>query len=391
MTMPRLQDPSHVVMMGTSFETRGGIAAVLQTYRGAGLFDRWPMDYVATHRDGTGLEKLLRAIDGFLLFLPLLCRYPRAVLHVHSASRASFWRKSVFMAMAMLVRWPVIFHLHGGGFATFYDAECGPVRRAIVRFFLDRASCVVVVSERWCAWMHRVTRNPRVVSIANPVALPAMGAVAREPALVAFAGRCSEAKGVFDLLEAASALRARHPQLCLELAGDGDLAAVQRRAHELGIGDKVSLLGWIGGRRKENLFARASIFVLPSHAEGMPVSLLEAMAAGCAVIVSAVGGVPDVIVDGFNGLLVPAGDTRALGEAIERLIADPALAAQMGRAARATIASRFTPERSLARLEQVYAGLGVAREPAKTGDGRMKGSDPVMGSDPFIRSPRESL
>ena len=187
--MLRLRDPSHIVMIGTSFETRGGIAAVLQTYRGAGLFDRWPMDFVATHRDGTRLEKLSRAIGAFFTFLTLLCRYPRAVLHVHSASRASFWRKSVFMAVAMAARWPVIFHLHGGGFATFYDAECGPVRRAIVRFFLERASCIVVVSERWCAWMHRATRNPRVVSIANPVALPATGSVPREPGLVAFAGR----------------------------------------------------------------------------------------------------------------------------------------------------------------------------------------------------------
>ena len=91
-------------------------------------------------------------------------------------------------------------------------------------------------------------------------------------------------------------------------------------------------------------------------------SLLEAMAAGCAVIVSAVGGIPDVVVDGFNGLIVAPGNTRALGQAIERLIADPALAAQMGRAARATIATRFTPERSLERLEQLYSDLGVPRE-----------------------------
>src|SRR5688572_16702714 len=182
--------PTRVVMLGTSFKTHGGIAAVLETYRQAGLFDRWPVDYVATHRDGTKLEKFLRAIDGVCLFIAHLCRIPRAVLHVHCASRASFWRKSFFMALALLARWPVVLHLHGGGFAAFYEEECGPVRRAAVRFFLDRAATLVVVSDRWASWMERVTRNPNVVTIPNSVAIPPLTAGKREPALVVFSGRC---------------------------------------------------------------------------------------------------------------------------------------------------------------------------------------------------------
>lgn len=353
-----MRDPSHVVMVGTSFETRGGIASVLQTYRASGLFDRWPVDYVATHRDGSHLLRFLKAIDGFFVFVALLCRHPRAVLHVHSASRASFWRKSVFMALALLARWPVIFHLHGGGFATFYDAECGPLRRAFVRFFLDRASCIVVVSERWCAWMHRATGNPNVVTIANPVALPPASA-ARETATVAFVGRCSREKGVPELLDAAAILMKRFPAMRLELAGDGSPGEVEARAASLGIAERVTLHGWIGPRRRDEMLARATVFVLPSHAEGLPVSLLEAMAAGCPVIASDVGGIPDVISDGFNGLLVPAGDAKALARAIDKLLSDPALAFAMGRAARATIASRFTAHRAVERVGRIYSNLGV--------------------------------
>jgi glycosyltransferase involved in cell wall biosynthesis len=353
-----MRDPSHVVMIGTSFETRGGIAAVLQAYRAAGLFDRWPVDYVATHRDGSALLRLLKAIDGLFRFLALACRHRRAVLHVHSASRASFWRKSVFMSLALLARWPVIFHLHGGGFATFYDAECGPVARAVVRFFLDHAACIVVVSERWCAWMHRATRNPRVVVIANAVSLPP-AAAQREPALVAFAGRCSAQKGVPELLRSAAALAGRFPALRVECAGDGDLDAMRAQARALGLGGRVDFPGWIGPRQRADLLARATVFVLPSRAEGLPMALLEAMAAGCPVIASAVGGIPDLISDGFNGLLVPPGDAEALARALERLLADPPLAYAMGRAARATIASRFTAERAVERVGRLYAELGV--------------------------------
>jgi glycosyltransferase involved in cell wall biosynthesis len=391
--MMTLRDPSHIVMVGTSFQTRGGIAAVLEAYRNAGLFDRWPIDYVATHRDGSRLLKFLKAIDGLVVFVAMLCRHPRAVLHVHSASRASFWRKSVIMALALAARWPVIFHLHGGGFATFYDAECGPVRRALVRFFLDRAACIVVVSERWCAWMHRATRNPRIVSIANPVTMPPAAALPREEALVAFAGRCAESKGIFDLVAATAALAPERPGLRLECAGDGDLEAVRSRARELGLGTRVALPGWIARRPMNSLLARATVFALPSHAEGMPVALLEAMAAGCPVVASAVGGIPDLIDDGFNGLLVPAGDPAALARAIARLLDDPPLAAAMGRAARATIASRFTAERSVETLGRLYASFGIREQHpvhteggesnAKPGDGpglalrRIPGPSPV--------------
>jgi glycosyltransferase involved in cell wall biosynthesis len=356
------RDPSHVVMIGTSFQTRGGIASVLQTYRAAGLFDRWPVDFVATHRDGSKLEKFVKAIHAFAAFFSLLLRHRSAVLHVHSASRASFWRKSLFMAFAMAARWPVIFHLHGGGFATFYDAECGPVRRALVRFFLDRAACIVVVSERWCAWMNRVTSNPRVVSIANPVALPDPTDIARVPQLVAFTGKLCEQKGIFELLQAAVGLRREFPNLRVECAGDGDLEEVERCVASMGLASNVRLHGWIGRRRRGELLARASVFVLPSHAEGLPVSLLEAMAAGCAVVATSVGGIPDVVDDGFNGLLVPPGEPQALERTLARLLADPQLAREMGRAARATIANRFTPERTVAQVEELYSELGVGRD-----------------------------
>ena len=357
------RQPSRVVMVGTSFGTKGGIASVLDGYRRAGLFERWPVDFIATHRDGNALEKLLRAVDAIVVFFAALCTYPKAVLHVHGASRASFWRKSGFMALALLARWPIVYHLHGGGFARFYEQECGRFGRAVVRFFLDRAACIVVVSERWNAWMRGVTRNPRVVTIANTVALPSLPSAARESALVAFTGRCSEEKGVYDLLQATLGLRRAIPRLRLELAGDGDLDELERSIASMGLADRVRVHGWIDRRRRDELLARAAIFVLPSHAEGLPMSLLEAMAAGCAVVASRVGGIPDVVSDGDNGLLVEPGDTEALAAAIARLAADPALAQRLGERARATIAARFTPEPALQRLGQIYSSLGVTKEP----------------------------
>lgn len=351
--------PSRVVMIGTSFATRGGVASVVDGYRQAGLFERWPIEYVATHRDGNALEKLLKAIDGIVVFFALLCRHPRAILHVHAASRASFWRKSGFMALAMLARWPIVFHLHGGGFASFYEEECGPIARALVRFFLDRAASIVVVSERWNLWMRRITRNPRIATIPNAVPLPPLAQRPREAALIAFTGRCSEGKGLYDLLQACLVLRRGFPRLRIDCAGDGDLDEAERAVASMGLADRVRIQGWIEPARRDELLARATVFVLPSHAEGLPMGLLEAMAAGCPVVASAVGGIPDLVTHGVNGLLVEPGDSQALADAVGRVLADPKLARTLGRAARATVAARFTPERSLERLGQIYTALGL--------------------------------
>lgn len=356
-----MRDPSHVVMIGTDPRTRGGISSVVAAWRAGGLFERWPVEYVPTHRAGTRARKLGTAARAMFTCLALAWRRGRGVLHVHGASRWSFWRKSVYMAAALAAGWPVIFHLHGGRFTHFYHA-LGPVGRAAVRFFLDRATVIVVLSERWAAWMHGVTSNPRVVCLPNPVALPRPGSVAREPGLIAFTGRCEEAKGIYDLVDAVSRLRPVCPRLRVECAGDGDIAGLRSRTLEQGVAAHVTMRGWLAPREREALLARAAVFVLPSHFEALPMSLLEAMAAGCPVIATAVGGIPDVVRDGENGLLVPPGQPGALADALRRLLADRALAERLGREARATIAAHYTLERSLERLEQIYAGLGVRRD-----------------------------
>ena len=355
------RNPDHVVMLGTGIETRGGISAVVSSYRAHGLFERWPIDYIATHRDGSRLAKLATALQAFFVLLYQAVRYRRSVMHIHGASRASFWRKAVYMGIGLLAGWRIVFHLHGGGFARFHKEECGPVAQAVIRFFLDRAAWIVVVSETWKDWAHGVTSNRRIACIPNPVSLPPVMARAREPGLVVFAGRCEASKGIFDLLEAAGVLRAQVPGLRIECAGDGDLGKVQRYAASMNLAARVKMRGWLDKDASEQLLSRASAFVLPSYAEGLPMSLLEAMAAGCPVVATRVGGIPDLITDGVDGILVPPGDPHALADALQRILRDRDFARQLGNAARLTIANRYTAERSLERLEQIYAGLGVRR------------------------------
>jgi glycosyltransferase involved in cell wall biosynthesis len=348
-----------LIMLGTAPETRGGVAAVVNAYRAQGLFERWPIDYIPTHRDGAAHRKLLTAVKALLTFILLLARERRVVVHLHSASRTSFWRKSIFMAIGMCTRSPVILHLHGGGFARFYETESGAAARRLIRFFLDRAGCVIVVSERWRAWVASVTQNKRVVCIPNPAPLAEASPEARRGDMVLFVGRVARGKGIFDLLDAVRALRASIPGIRLVYAGEGDLASVARYAERLGIGDAVRLAGWLGPAEKQSLMRRAAAFVLPSYAEGMPMSLLEAMAAGVPVVATRVGGIPDVVTDGVDGFLFTPGDTEELERLLRRLLLAPDLGERIARAARQTVRRRFAPERTVAQLEEIYAGFGL--------------------------------
>jgi L-malate glycosyltransferase len=177
----------------------------------------------------------------------------------------------------------------------------------------------------------------------------ALAAERRMPVVVCVANMNDRAKGHADLLEALAMMRTT---AALLLVGDGVLRGeLATRASALGLADRVHFLG----RRLDvpRLLRRADVACLPSHAEGLPNSVLEAMLAGLPVVVTAVGGCPEFIDDGSNGLLVSPGHAVELGRALDRVLSDRAAAREMGARARATVATRF----DLRHFGEAYARL----------------------------------
>jgi len=337
---------STIAMLGAAPETRGSVAAVVESYRAAGLFTRWPVRYIATRGDGSLMQKTLLAAKATRDFGLLLGEQRRMVVHVHAAAGAGFWREAAFMGAALAARCPVVLQLHGKGF----DSS--------IRWFLERAAAVCVSCGAARAWVKRVARNAEVVIVPPPVAI-SVPELAAKPNLILFLGRLEAAKGIYDLLEAVARVRAAVPDLRLACAGDGDRVGVAHYAERLGIGDAVKFTGWVGPSGKRALLEHAAVFALPSADEALPVSLLEAMSAGVPVVATPVGGIPEVVSDGASGFLVAPGDKGALERALRRLLLDRKLAARMGAAARDTARARFSPERALPLLENLYESLGV--------------------------------
>jgi glycosyltransferase involved in cell wall biosynthesis len=369
-----------VLMLGTKPGGKGGIASAVGALRDAGLFEREGVVFIATHVNGTGRARFGYALRGLWQTAALCGLRCPAIVHVHAASGASFLRKSLLLALGRMAGTRTVFHLHGGAFEQFATVQAGPLLQRWIRHTLEASSCVIALSPAWAAFIGSFAPAAQVEVVPNGVPLPrldgALGKRGADPVRhragntailmggqganaprILFLGRVHPAKGVGELLDACARLAPRHPQLRLVLAGEGDLDWARTRAGALGITGQVDLPGWLDPDARMAEFARASLFCLPSWAEGVPMALLEAMAAGLPVVASGVGGMLDVVRDGIDGVLAPPRDAAALATAIDRVLRDPAWAARLAHGARARIEQDYSTDTMCRRLAAIYARL----------------------------------
>jgi len=308
-------------MVGTELEQRGGVATVLRAWRDQGLFKRQAVHYVATNRGSGSLPKVISAIIAWTNCLRVMVFRSPLLVHIHTSSFVSFWRKSPIMAFAIVLRVPFIVSLHGGAFQSFYDAA--PVFfRAWIRFVMRSSARFVVLSNRWREWVLYTEPRARVEVIPNPAPtidwpLPER-ADDSQPTLL-FLGRIEHAKGIDVLLSALSIARARGASWHLVAAGVGDLAFAKGLQRRLGLAEHVvQWPGWADTEMKRSLFATCSALVLPSRIENMPVVILEAWACGRAVLSTCVGGIADMIEEGVNGWTCQSGEEASFAELLVR-------------------------------------------------------------------------
>lgn len=252
-----------------------------------------------------------------------------------------------------------------------------------VRWVARRATGAKIVSQLWATvsetegsappWSHAASADA-TIAVSQAVArlaggahthviypgvdveaFAAPGAPQGGPIVVGAAGRFVPLKGLTHLLRAFREL-SDVPNVRLALAGDGpQRAELEREARELGLGDRVEFLGW-----ESNLapvFARWSIFVQPSLHDALPMTVLEAMAAGLPVVATSVEGLPEVVIDGETGLLVPPADSGALATAIRTLSLDGDLRSRLGAAARRRVEEHFSVEQMVDATLHVYDAL----------------------------------
>ncbi len=282
----------------------------------------------------------------------------RTIAHIHTCSGLSFFLDGALVVIARLRGVPVVIHVHGGRFDQFLDGLAMPLA-LFARLVARSATRVVVLSEEWrdrlasrLPGSHlRIVRNG--VPIAERKHEDAIAVAGRVTVL--YLGTLTRKKGVVELLEALAGLPDHvHCMLVGPEKDPGILKELRAQAAEKGLAERLEMPGAVAGPGKAKLFEQADIFVLPSHLEGLPVSMLEAMAAGLPVVATPVGAVPSIIQAGKNGLLVPVGDVPRLRAALLSLVEDPQLRAQLGAAGRQLVEARYSVDRVAGELLDIY-------------------------------------
>lgn len=278
------------------------------------------------------------ALSPLRLAWAVACRAP-AILHVNaSLNSRSFWRDAVYVIVGKMLGRKIVYQIHGGSVEQFCNSR--PLMRAFCRQLFRLTDYVVVISAVQFDRFARLFESNRVTLIPNAIDLTEF-ARERKPDLQAtrphglhllFLARLVRDKGIFELIEAMSALRedAVLSGLTLTIAGSGPAyQEVVQRTAALGLNGRVRIVGSVQGEAKAKLLREADIFILPSYHEGLPYALLESLACGIPVIATRVGGIPDVVQQGIHGVLIEPRNVEEIVRAIRLLACDTSLLERM--------------------------------------------------------------
>lgn len=345
-----------ILMLGTDVSTKGGIATVVKDYIDCGLMSRLNIQYVATHRDGSRATKVLFFFKQFPKIV--LKVIPAKIVHLHTSHGWSYRRLASILFIANLLGKKTVLHVHGSQFDIYFE-QAGRVERAIIQYGLRVASIVIALSQDWKLKLLEIESAAKVFVVRNGVDTAKYQQVAEralhDPVSILFLGRLGDRKGIYDLLDVIQ--KVSSSRFRFVLAGDGDIERVRSLVLERGLENYVHVPGWVGPEEKGKLLRDADLYVLPSYHEGLPISILEAMAAALPVVSTPVGGVPEAVIDGCTGYLVPPGDSHALRKGIERATADPVMWRKMSDASMALARSAFSMEVVEHELYKIYGLL----------------------------------
>jgi len=358
-----------VILVGEYFMEKGhgGISSVLAYYRPH--FETFR--FIASHRRNTFVDKIVYDLGGLLKLVAILlweavrsvfCGRKTKVVHIHTAAGGSFRNHCWYVRAARFFGCRVILHSHASGFKDYF-AQAEGKQGSILRI-LNEVDRLVVLSRSWKEWFMSIgvsDEGGRIVVLNNIVPIPEESYVVEkrlsDTLNLLFLGEIGKRKGVFDLVKAVSDHRNElEGRIELRIGGNGETSRLASTIESEKLSGMVAFEGFVSGDKKRELLSWADVLVLPSFNEGLPISILEGMSYGNAVLSTPVGGIPEVV-DSGNGVLVQPGDSEGIFKAVEYLLSlDREHFLGLCEESRRRVED-FYPEKVLTSLLEIYRSL----------------------------------
>ena len=339
---------NRVLFVGMDYKVpKGGIASVLNTYSS---FIR-PFKFVRTHASELNrIQKVWYASSGYVMLVwKLMTDRDIQIVHIHSASNTSFWRKSYAIRTAKAMGKVVIFHCHGGGFKEFRENN-----RDKVDAILSKVDCVVCLSDEWKEYFESIGCK-NVTIIKNVIGEPKLMSIEKDGLIhFLFLGLICDNKGIFDVMNVLSDHKDELiGKILLHVGGNGQTERLMSKIKECGLEKLVVFEGWVDKEKKQHLLNLADVFLLPSYIEGVPISILEAESYHKPVITTNVGGIPSIVKDHVSGLFVSPGNANDIYLAMKKMSEDETLRYHYGEAGY-EISKGYLPDTIKKELTKLY-------------------------------------
>jgi len=335
---------------------KGGISSVINEYKRTieNSFNYFPSTYSPNIRYTFLVFPFL--LVGFVI--KLLFNQQFKIVHIHGASVGSFYRKYVFFLISKYIfRKRVLYHIHGARYHLFY-AESSPIVKKLVQHIVNKSDGVIVLSESWKVFFANNFTPKRIYILSNIVgyAPPLNKYIVdnKSTLKLLFLGRIGDRKGIFDLLQLLVERKKEiDGKLELIVGGDGEVQRLINFVKTNDLTNTVKFVGFVEGKDKKQILTNSDIYILPSYNEGLPISILEAMSYSMPIISTNVGGIPEIVDNNLNGLLVDPGDKVALFKAIKVFFENRQKVTSFGKRSYEKVKNYF-PEAVKCQLNDIY-------------------------------------
>ena len=340
-----------VLVIATSRKTRGGITSVVKAHETGEQWKKYHCRWIETHRGGNSIRKLWYLGTALVEYICLLPFYD--IVHIHLATTQSAKRKKMFFYLAKWLSKKVILHFHPSNEKFLFE----PMNSKLYRKLFSKADLVLVLSEQWRCWIKMALGLSNHIEVLyNPCPIVNRRDDLRKNHIL-FAGTIISRKGYETLIRGFARIAQEHSDWKVIFAGNGEIANAMKIVECCGIQNQVEFLGWVTDKDKEKVFQEASVYCLASDGEGFPMGVLDAWAYGIPCVVTPVGGIPDIVVDGENGLVFSIGDVDGLANKLRMIISDRTLRKNIVLGQDKYVKGAFNINGINRKLEKIYTRL----------------------------------